>query len=40
MKILLAVDELPPSEEAVNVAGQRTWEPVTTVRVAPYDGED
>jgi nucleotide-binding universal stress UspA family protein len=33
MKILLAVDESPTSEEAVNVVGGRSWEPGTTVRV-------
>lgn len=33
MKILLAVDESPPSEEAVNTTGERNWEPGTVVRV-------
>lgn len=33
MKILLAVDESPTSEEAVNVVGGRSWGPGTPVRV-------
>ena len=33
MKVLLAVDEEPGSEEAVNEVGSRRWEEGTTVRV-------
>jgi len=33
MKVLLAVDESPFSEEAINEVGERTWQPDTTVRV-------
>lgn len=33
MKILLAVDDSPPSEEAVNVVAERTWPPGSVVRV-------
>jgi nucleotide-binding universal stress UspA family protein len=33
MKVLLAIDEEPCSEEAVNEAGQRPWDEGTTVRV-------
>ncbi|HEV7375255.1 MAG TPA: universal stress protein [Pyrinomonadaceae bacterium] len=33
MKILLAVDESPPSEEAVKEVGERSWPAGTVVRV-------
>lgn len=33
MKILLAVDESPPSDEAVNEVAARSWPPETIVRV-------
>lgn len=33
MKVLLAIDEEPCSEEAVNEVGQRLWDEGTTVRV-------
>ena len=33
MKVLLAIDEEPGSEEAVNEVGSRRWEAGTTVRV-------
>lgn len=33
MKILLAVDDSRPSEEAVNEIASRTWSPDTTVRL-------
>ena len=33
MKVLLAIDEEPCSEEAVNVVGRRPWGEGTTVRV-------
>lgn len=33
MKVLLAIDEEPCSEEAVNEVGQRLWDEGTTIRV-------
>ena len=33
MKVLLAIDEEPCSEEAINEVGKRPWEAGTTVRV-------
>lgn len=33
MKVLLAIDEGPSSEEAINEVGSRSWEAGTTVRV-------
>lgn len=33
MKVLLAIDEEPCSEEAINEVGSRSWEAGTTVRV-------
>jgi nucleotide-binding universal stress UspA family protein len=39
MKVLLAIDEEPGSEEAVNEVGGRPWEEGTTVRVLHVVGK-
>ena len=39
MKVLLAIDEEPGSEEAVNEVGSRRWEEGTTVRVLHVVGK-
>jgi nucleotide-binding universal stress UspA family protein len=33
MRLLLAIDESPPSDEAINEVASRSWPPETTVRV-------